>query len=1225
MTSSPISGSDPPTESTSAGFARLHPSMQRWVHEQGWTTLHDAQEQAIGPILVGDRDVVIAAATAAGKTEAAFLPICSSLAATADSASAAADTDPWGRHDPWADATEPVATGVDVLYVSPLKALINDQYDRLELLCEQAGVAVHRWHGDVASSFKHKVLRDPGGVLLITPESLEALFVNRGSQVSRVLGGLRYVVIDELHSFLGTPRGAQLQALLARVEIAIRRRPPRIGLSATLGDMTAAASFLRPADPQAVLLIESSAVGQEIQLQIRGYRAISPDLPRAEAAAAEAAGSDVDLERTLDGDKIAIADHLFQILRGSDNLVFANSRRDVELYADLLARRAEQLRVPNEFWPHHGNLAKDVREVVESQLKDRSRPVTAVCTSTLELGIDIGSVASVAQIGPPPSVAALRQRLGRSGRRDEPAVLRLYVSEPQLDVRSSPIDQLRCDLVQSIAMVRLLLDRWLEPPEAAGLNLSTLIQQTLSLIAQHGGISPVEAHRVLCGPGPFERVDSRMYVRLLRALASADLLVQAGDGTLLHGQVGERFVNHYSFYAAFQTPEEWRLIADGRTLGSLPVDQAITIGGLLLFAGRRWRITGVDPSGHVIELTRAAGGVPPIFGGRGAAVSDRVRAEMVVVYEGTDTPAYIDGSGRELLAQARDAWSRLGPTAKGVLDWGTDTLLLPWVGDATLATISLALRTGGFDVDTEGPAVLIREASSDTVLAKLRELCAGAPPTGTDLARMVENQAVEKWDWALDSDLSAEAYAARSLDPEQAWTTLRRLLEGSSERAALPAAPTAGARLDATGGHRRARPGNPVEFCVVDVETTGFSPRLGDRVIEVATVRMTAGGTVLDEWATLVNPVRDIGPTSVHGISAGECLDAPMFGEIAGDVLDRLDGAVVAAHNHRFDWGFLVAEYGRAGHVLPSLPGLCTIALGLRVQPAMASRRLAACCDEFGIPLPRAHTALDDARATAQLLAAYVHLACPGGDTRLEALGCDPTTWPASLPDLPASGRRHPRGDRRRTDDQGNYLRGLVARLDGHDATDALVAGYLELLDRVLEDRRLTTVEADELASTAASWGLGVAAVDAAHRRYFAGLADVALADGVLTDAERNDLDLVRRLLQLEPAELDRALEISRRRTELSIDRDNALTGLSVCFTGALRCTLDGRAITRAIAERLAANAGLKVRGDVAKGLDLLVVADPDTQSGKARRAQKLGTRIIAEPVFWSHIGAHVQ
>lgn len=387
--SSPASSS----EAISSSFELLAPAVQRWIYAQGWMALRDAQEAAIPAILAADRDVVIAAATASGKTEAAFLPICSALASAADTTP---DAGTRGERS---------APGVQVLYLSPLKALINDQYTRLEALCEHLDIPVTPWHGDVSSTSKKKLLANPAGALLITPESLEAMFVLRGPQIATLFRGLRYVVVDELHSFLGTERGAQLRSLLHRIELTLRRQVPRIGLSATLGDMNLAAEQLRPGGGLNVQTIVSAEGGQELRMQIRGYLNEQPPTP-----------STADDGALQDDDGAAvgqITEHLFKHLRNDTNLVFANSRRNVEMYAARLAEKSDSERVPNVFHPHHGSLAKELREDVERALKDPGRPATAICTTTLEMGIDIGAVRAVGQIGPPPSVASLRQRLGR--------------------------------------------------------------------------------------------------------------------------------------------------------------------------------------------------------------------------------------------------------------------------------------------------------------------------------------------------------------------------------------------------------------------------------------------------------------------------------------------------------------------------------------------------------------------------------------------------------------------------------------------------------------------------------------------------------------------------------------------------------------------------------------------------------------------------------------------
>ncbi|WP_283137472.1 DEAD/DEAH box helicase [Rhizohabitans arisaemae] len=735
MTTSRPSGSDPAAPSGAYGL--LHPAVRRWIWDEGWTGLRDIQETAIPEVLAGRTDVLIGAATASGKTEAAFLPICSALV-----------------------SEPPAVPGFSAIYVSPLKALINDQYDRLDRLCTDLDIPVARWHGDVGSDRKHKLTENPRGILLITPESLEALFVLRGWKMSHLTGALRYVVVDEAHSFIGTERGAQLQSLLHRLDLAARRRVPRIGLSATLGDMRLAAEFLRPGDGGKVTLITSDSDAQALRLLLRGYVEREPD----------------PAETRDEPDEIA--DHLFTTLRGSHNLIFANSRRDVEHYTDLLSRRCERAGVPGEFVPHHGNLSKDIREHAESRLKDRSRPVTAVCTATLELGIDIGAVASVAQIGAAPGVAALRQRLGRSGRRGEPAVLGLHIRERELIGTSPPGDELREELVQAIAVVELLLRRWYEPPPSAALHLSTLVQQLLSLIAQHGGVSPSDAYRTLCVQGPFRAVDPGVFGAFLRDAGAADLIRQEPDGLLLHGTVGERLVNHHSFYAAFATPVEYRVVTERTTLGTFPMDHLLPDGALLIFAGRRWKILKVDTEARTIEVAPSSGGRPPRFTGSGMAVHDRVRREMRRIYQDTAVPVYLDATAQRLLEQGRATYRRFGLRSDSLVGWGKDTLFFPFRGDVIMTTIGLALLGRGVEIDQEGAGMTLNGTSPATAHTRLRELASAAPPAPEALAALVPDKRLEKHDHFLGEDLLTRGYAARHLDVPGAWSALAELTAG---------------------------------------------------------------------------------------------------------------------------------------------------------------------------------------------------------------------------------------------------------------------------------------------------------------------------------------------------------------------------------------------------------------------------------------------------------------
>jgi ATP-dependent Lhr-like helicase len=735
MMSSQASNSD------SSSFERLHPVVQQWVWAQGWTALRDAQERAIPALVDADQDVIIAASTAAGKTEAAFLPILTNLMN---------HVDPPGA----------------VLYISPLKALINDQWGRLSHLCEQLEIPVVAWHGDVSASKKHKFLKAPNGVLLITPESLEALFVNRGSSLMGLYQNLRYVVVDELHAFIGSERGKQLQSLMQRVELVAGKTLPRVGLSATLGDMSLASEFLRPGHTHRVCVIESKSSGQNLQVQVRGYMMPPMQKLREVQIPAAETDNDTDVEEVEDesGSRHAIAAHMHKVLRGSNNLIFPNSRQEVEWYADRLRRLCEISGTPNEFLPHHGSLSKDLREDAERALKAGTPPASAVCTTTLELGIDIGNIKTVVQIGSPPSVASLRQRLGRSGRRNgEPATLRAYCQERELTDQSVLSDLLRQNLVQTIAMIRLLVSNWFEPPRAEGLHASTLVQQILSVIAQQGGASAAQLWGGLIETGTFKNISKPDFFALLKGLGEKKLIVQDSSGLMLPGEVGERLINHYEFYSAFTSDEEFRLVREGKPLGSIPVSRPLMKGQRIIFGGRRWQVLDVDIEKKVIVVKAARGGQPPQFDGLGAMVHDHVREEMRAVLTETTPCPFIDGKAQELLSEARKSFNSLGLVNQFTYGSDSRTHLVTWRGDQTNDALVLMFNHIGLACESSGLALTISGSQKD-VADGLAKVAALDPEDVEGLLAGVENLIKEKWDWALPRPLLMKSYASSQLN-----------------------------------------------------------------------------------------------------------------------------------------------------------------------------------------------------------------------------------------------------------------------------------------------------------------------------------------------------------------------------------------------------------------------------------------------------------------------------
>jgi ATP-dependent Lhr-like helicase len=711
----------------SRGYRLLSRKIHRWLWEQKWTALRDIQEQAIEPILSQACDVIISASTAAGKTEAAFLPALSKL-------------------------TDNPSDGLGIMYISPLKALINDQFRRLEPLGKAVELPITPWHGDVPQSVKNKLLREPKGVILITPESLESILLNKGSWCRQVMGDLRYIIIDEFHAFVGSERGRQLQSLLRRLDFLLERIIPRLALSATLGDMGQIAHALRPQGKFPYQIIESKAGDSEIQLQIRGY--VNP--------------ADINAPSASD----LIADDLFHLLRGGSHLVFADSRQNTESYALALSDRCRQEALPNEFFPHHGSLTRALREDLEKRLQKNQLPTTAVCTMTLELGIDIGHVNSIAQIGPPQSVASLRQRLGRSGRRGEAAALRFFVTEEELSAASHLGDRLRLEMFQSVAMVNLLLKKWCEPANTEQYHFSTLVQQTLSVIGQYGGVRASQLWSLLCGAGPFELVSQQHYSDFLRALGEKELITQTSDSQLVLGRQGERLVSRFTFYSAFNTPEEYHLEHAGRPLGSLPIISPLSIGQQLVFAGKRWEVLEICPEAKRIALKPASGGRPPRFSGSGQMLDDIVRQEMLQVYIDGQAPLYLNKAARDLFSEGLRTFHDLDLENNSMIEIGQTIHMLPWLGDRAINAITVLLRQDGINANCFNGIIDIKNCTKEKAQATAASIAEGPKPTAQKLAAGLPNNIIEKHDYILPDELRCLDYGGKCFDVDKALAWL---------------------------------------------------------------------------------------------------------------------------------------------------------------------------------------------------------------------------------------------------------------------------------------------------------------------------------------------------------------------------------------------------------------------------------------------------------------------
>ena len=647
-------------------FDRYAPFVQEYIYQNHWENLRSIQVAAADAIFNTNENVLLTASTASGKTEAAFFPIITLF-------------------------SEDMPSSVGCIYIGPLKALINDQFSRLNDLCAEADIPVWHWHGDVAQSHKAKLMRHPSGILQITPESLEALLLHKHAAIAKLFGDLRFVVIDEVHSLLRGDRGGQTLCLIERLSRIAGVNPRRIGLSATIGDPEGPGEFLSLGTGRKTIIPKIDAKGSKWRLSMEHFYV--KDAQAAEDK--QIPGALPVLEEKTD-DAPANADpgigYIFEHTRGKKCLVFVNSREECEMVTTTLRHYCELNHEPDRFLVHHGNLSASYRETAEGIMKDDSQYMTTVTTATLELGIDIGRLERAFQIDAPWTVSSFLQRMGRTGRRELPPEMWFVIREDEPEVRAMLPTTIPWKLLQGIALVQLYLEeRWVEPPRLDRLPFSLLYHQTMSTLASCGELSPrALADRVL-RLHYFHRITQEDYRVLLRHLIATDHIQQTEQGGLIVGLAGERVINSFKFYGVFQESEEYTVRSESQELGT--VVSPPPVGEKLAIAGHVWQVLDVDHKRRLIYCQQVKGSVPAYFGQCPGDLHTKILTRMRRVLQEDRQYPYLMKNAVARLEQARFTAAHSGAADKTLINLGGNMwCLLPWVGTYTFLTMERFLK-----------------------------------------------------------------------------------------------------------------------------------------------------------------------------------------------------------------------------------------------------------------------------------------------------------------------------------------------------------------------------------------------------------------------------------------------------------------------------------------------------------------------------------------------------
>lgn len=721
-------------------FQRYSPTIQRYIYLEGWQSLRAIQAAAGDAIFNTAANVLLSASTASGKTEAAFFPIITLM-------------------------QEQPPTSVGCLYIAPLKALINDQFARLNDICAESGISVWHWHGDVSQDQKKKLMRHPSGILQITPESLEAMVMRRHSQLPHLFGDLRFIVIDEIHSFLRGDRGGQTLSLIERLGHIAGVNPRRVGLSATIGDTQMVGQILTAGTGRGTVIPRIKAPGAKWRISMEHF-----------------------WTGTAEGEASIL--YLLDHTRDYKCLIFTNSREECETLCATLRQYCEVMHQPDRFLIHHGNLSVSYRQSAEEMMKEDNN-ITVCTTSTLELGIDIGRLERAFQIDAPFTVSSFLQRMGRTGRRGSPSEMWFVICEDAAEARALLPARIPWKLLQAIALVQLYIEeKWVEPPRKGRLPYSLLYHQTMSTLASEGEMSPRELASKILTLSPFENVSQDDFRMLLRHLINIDHIETTEGGGLIVGIAGEKLVNNFKFYAVFQENEEYSVRCESQEIGTIvkppPVRDKIAI------AGRVWVVEEVDRKRHVVYCHPVKGIIPAYFGDEPGDIHTKILERMRKMLAppqpspiGEGEFSYLLPHARHRLEQAIDSARHSGLGVKWLLPMGGKMYCLtPWLGSYAFLALErfLRIRCGkrlglkGFDSQRPYYMQFSMDVTPDDFFAILADE-ASKPLDPMELLWPNEAPVFDKYDDLLPVELTRKGFAYGVLNTDE---MLRRIAQMTS-------------------------------------------------------------------------------------------------------------------------------------------------------------------------------------------------------------------------------------------------------------------------------------------------------------------------------------------------------------------------------------------------------------------------------------------------------------